>query len=83
MLITTRKGPAKVPDTGWHNHSGANITKLEERLRNKLTGHDIAVTAPDGALHYLLSGNLLQLTGSLRKIILNKPRDLFIIVKHG
>lgn len=83
MLITTRKGPANAPDTGWHNHSGSSIKKIKKQLQHKLAGRHIAIIAPDESMPYLTSGNILQITGSLRKIIFNRPRDLFIIIKNG
>jgi SAM-dependent methyltransferase len=83
LLITTRKGPANTRDTGWYNHTGEQIIRLKKHLSKILQGYTVYVEAPDEKLNYQISGNLLQLAGSLRKALFNKPRDLFIIIKNG
>lgn len=83
FLVTTRKGPENSTMTGWYNLTNTQIKQLKTSLSQSLPGSSITVIAPDENLKYLVSGSLLQVAGSLRKIILNKSRDLFIIIKHG
>jgi SAM-dependent methyltransferase len=83
LLVATRKGPGNSSMTGWHNLTNAQIVHLHTLLGQSLPGSSVTIVAPDEKFKYLYSGSMLQVAGSLRKIILNKSRDLFILIKNG
>jgi hypothetical protein len=81
MLIGTRTNFLGTSTSGWYYLTRADIKLLRDLLIKSLPGYEIKIIAPDNHLTYLLSGNIFQFLGSLRKVLLNKPRDLFILIR--
>jgi len=82
MLIGTRTDLSGTTLSGWYYPTKKDILKIKYQLKLKLPGYKIIVARPDHSISYLLSGDLFKTLGSLRKVIMNKPRDLFIIIKN-
>jgi SAM-dependent methyltransferase len=82
MLIGTRSDLSGRSLSGWYYPTRKDLKEMKRQLKLKLSGYRIIITRPDHSISYLLSGSLLKMLGSLRKVILNKPRDLFIIINN-
>ena len=83
LFIGTRTNYSGKSDTGWHYLTKKELKQLKNQLKDQLTGAMVEIVSPDNKMKYLNSGNAIQAAGSLRKSILNKPKDLFIIIKNG
>lgn len=83
LFIGTRSDFSGKSDTGWHYLTKQEIAQLIKHLKVRFAGASIEILSPDNCFSYLNSGNTWQAAGSLRKVILRKPRDLFIIIKNG
>lgn len=81
ILIATRTNFLGTSKSGWYFLTTAEIKLLRRLLKNMLPDCEIKIIAPDNHLKYILSGNIIQFVGSLRKVLFNKPRDLFILIK--
>ncbi|MBP6871718.1 MAG: class I SAM-dependent methyltransferase [Bacteroidales bacterium] len=81
FLITTRTGPSSNAGTGWHLLNKTEIKVVKHTLRNNLRDCRIDLFEPDKSWTYLRSGKFLQVSGSVYKTLMNKPRDLFIIIR--
>ena len=82
LFISTRTDYSGKSDTGWHNLGRREIAHLKKLLKDQCTGAEVKVIAPDHHIKYLVAGTILHAIGSLRKSILNRPRDLFIIIRY-
>ena len=82
MLIGTRTDLSGSSLSGWYYPTKKDLAELIRQLKARLPGYKIIMIRPDHSIVYLLSGSFLKSIGSLRKVILNKPRDLFIIIRN-